>query len=266
MNINQTKIGKRIKSIRKNKGYSQEDLAKVLKLSRTAVTQIELGNRNLSIIELIKIAEFLNFPLERILSDKFELTENIKQTEKVAKDNIQQMRISVPRLNVAKFKNVLLYILEQCAGKPNIGETALYKLLYFSDFNYYEIYENQLTGARYRKLPYGPVPQKLDAIFTQMISAKQIQKLKTEYHGYPQTRYLPLEKADLTKFSASEKEVIDNVINQFSDWSAKAISEFSHKDIPWLTTEDGKDIDYELTFYREPPYSVRNYDDGKEEL
>lgn len=266
MNINQTKIGKRIKSIRNIKGYSQEDLAKVLELSRTAVTQIELGNRNLSIIELIKIVEFLNFPMEKILSDKFELTENIKQTEKVAKENVQQVRISVPRLNIVKFKNVLLYILEQCAGKPNIGETALYKLLYFSDFNYYEIYENQLTGARYRKLPYGPVPLKLDTIFTQMISAKQIQKLKTEYRGYPQTRYLPLEKADLTKLAASEKEVIDNVINQFSDWSAKAISEYSHKDIPWLTTEDGKDIDYELVFYREPPYSVRNYDDGIEEL
>lgn len=266
MNINQTKIGKRIKSIRKIKGYSQEDLAKVLKLSRTVVTQIELGNRNLSIIELIKIAEFLNFPIEKILSDKFELLEKIKQTEKIVKKKTQEMRISVTNLKIDKFKNVLLYILEQCAGKPNIGETALYKLLYFADFNYYEIYENQLTGARYRKLPYGPVPQKLDAIFTQMISAKQIQKLKTEYHGYPQIRYLPLEKADLTILTASEKEVIDNVINQFSDWSAKAISEFSHKDIPWLTTEDGKDIDYELTFYREPPYSVRNYDDGKEEL
>lgn len=90
----------------------------------------------------------------------------------------------------------MLYILERCAGKPNVGETVLYKLLYFSDFNYYELYEEHLTGAKYRKLPYGPVPQNLDSIIGQIIEKGQLQKVKTEYHGYPLTRYLPLEKAD----------------------------------------------------------------------
>ncbi len=55
-----------------------------------------------------------------------------------------------------------------------MGEPVLYKLLYFADFNYYELYEEHLTGARYRKLPYGPVPQKPDAIINQMIDAGQL--------------------------------------------------------------------------------------------
>ena len=38
-----------------------------------------------------------------------------------------------------KLKNVILYILEKCAGKPNVGETVLYKLLYFIDFDNFEI-------------------------------------------------------------------------------------------------------------------------------
>jgi uncharacterized phage-associated protein len=160
---------------------------------------------------------------------------------------------------VDKFKNVLLYILERCAGKPNVGETVLYKLLYFSDFNYYELYEEQLTGASYRKLPFGPVPQKLEIIIKQMIENGQLQRVKTEYFGLPQTRYLPLEKANLTETKASEKEVIDRVIEQMSDWSAAAISNYSHKDIPWLTSKEGDEIDYELALYREAPFSVRNY-------
>jgi uncharacterized phage-associated protein len=154
-----------------------------------------------------------------------------------------------------------LYILERCAGKPNVGETVLYKLLYFADFNYFEFYEEHLTGANYRKLPYGPVPQKLDSIIKQMIDDGQLQRVKTDYHGYPQTRYLPLEKADLTELRASEKDVIDRVITQMSDWSAAAISNYSHKDIPWLASKEGEDINYELTFYREAPFSVRNYGD-----
>lgn len=158
-----------------------------------------------------------------------------------------------------------MYILERCAGKPNVGETVLYKLLYFADFNYYELYEEQLTGAKYRKLPYGPVPQKLDSIMKQMIDDKHLQRVKTVYQGYPQTRYLPLKKANLTEFLASEKEVIDRVIEQMSDWSATAISNYSHKDIPWIASKEGEEINYELAFYREAPFSVRNYGDEIEE-
>jgi uncharacterized phage-associated protein len=171
-------------------------------------------------------------------------------------------RISVPHLQVDKFKNVLLYLLERCAGKPNVGETVLYKLLYFIDFNYYEIYEEQLTGATYRKLPFGPVPQKLDSIINRMIDQNQLQRVKSVYYNLPQTRYLPLVKANLTILKASEKEVIDRVIEQMSDWSAAAISNYSHKDLPWEVTEEGKDIHYELAFYREAPYSVRVYDEN----
>jgi uncharacterized phage-associated protein len=161
---------------------------------------------------------------------------------------------------------VILYILERCAGKPNIGETVLYKLLYFSDFNYYERYEEHLTGAKYRKLPYGPVPQKLDTIILQMLDQNQLQRVKSDYHGYQQTRFLPLVKANLTLLKASEKEVIDRVIEQMSDWSAAAISNYSHKDMPWQATKDGEEIDYELAFYREAPFSVRNYGDEIEVL
>lgn len=38
-------------------------------------------------------------------------------------------RISEPTLQVQKFKNIMLYILERCAGKPNVGETVLHKFL-----------------------------------------------------------------------------------------------------------------------------------------
>lgn len=251
-------IGKRIAELRKIKGLSQEDLAKRVNISRPSLTQIELGNRGVDILEMQNLSLVLAFSLDHFLSKDFATTQEVE--EKVdAKSAKVEERVSVPTLQVNKFKNVLLYILERCAGKPNVGETVLYKLLYFSDFNYYELYEEHLTGAHYRKLPYGPVPQKLDAIIGQMIEEGQLQRVKTDYHGYPQTRYLPLEKADLTELRASEKDVIDRVIDQMSDWSATSISDYSHKDLPWEVTEEGKDISYNLAFYRDLPYSVRVY-------
>ncbi len=258
--LSQKQIGQRISALRKMKGLSQEDLAKSVKISRPSLAQIELGNRSVDILELQKLSLVLEFSLDDFMSKDFSASQEVEsKEEKRAKK--EEERISVPTLQVSKFKNVLLYILEHCAGKPNVGETVLYKLLYFSDFNYYELYEEHLTGAKYRKLPYGPVPQKLDTIIGKMIEKRQLQRVKTEYHGYPQTRYLPLEKADLTKFRASEKEIIDRVIEQMSDWSAAAISSYSHADMPWLASKEGEEINYELAFYREAPFSVRNYGD-----
>jgi transcriptional regulator with XRE-family HTH domain len=262
--LSQKQIGQRITELRKMKGLSQEELAKSVKISRPSLAQIELGNRSVGVLELQKLSFVLEFSLDDFMSEDFSAGRDMDVIEE-KKVKKEEERISVPKLQVSKFKNVLLYILERCAGKPNVGETVLYKLLYFCDFNYYEVYEEHLTGAQYRKLPFGPVPQKLDAIMGQMIENGQLQRVKSEYHGYPQTRYLPLEKADLTELRASEKEIIDRVIEQMSDWSAATISNYSHKDLPWEVTEEGQDISYELAFYREHPYSVRNYGDEIEE-
>jgi transcriptional regulator with XRE-family HTH domain len=261
MKLSKKHIGQRIAQLRKMRGMSQEDLALLVKISRSSLAQIELGNRGVEIFELQKLSQALAFSLDDFMSDDFSVSQLMSDVE----DEIKNKERISPTLNLHKFKNVLLYILERCAGKPNVGETVLYKLLYFSDFNHYELYEEHLTGARYRKLHFGPVPQSIDSIINQMIDNKQLHRVKTEYQGFAQTRYLPLEKADLTKLHASEKEIIDRVIDQMSDWSAVAISKYSHKDMPWVATKEGKEIQYELVFYREPPFSVRNYNDDIEE-
>lgn len=265
MKLSQKQMGQRIAELRKKKGLSQEDLAKSVKISRPSLTQIELGNRSVDAFELLQLSVVLGFSLDDFMSDDFTINDDVESKTEANPKNVD-VRISVPSLNIDKFKNVLLYILEQCAGKPNVGETVLNKLLYFSDFNYYEIYEEHLTGANYRKLPYGPVPQKLDTIIGQMMENGMIQRIKTQYFDKLQIRYIPLVKADLTELKASEKEVIDKVIEQLSDLSAAAISNYSHKDMPWLASKEGEEISYELVFYRETPFSVRNYGDETEEI
>ncbi|MCF6350189.1 MAG: hypothetical protein L3J23_04040 [Flavobacteriaceae bacterium] len=84
-------------------------------------------------------------------------------------------------------------------------------------------------------------------------------------HGYPQIRYLPLEKPNLEELKASETETLDRAIQQMSNWSASAISNYSHKDLPWLASKEGEEISYELVFYRDAPFSVRNYGDEIEQ-
>lgn len=262
--LSQKEIGKRIMELRKAKGLSQEDLAKNIGISRSSLVQIELGNRYVDVLELYKLSLLLEFSLDEFLSKDFGKSKKEELVNEKKGKEKREERIVVPEMSVSKFKNILLYILEKCAGKPNVGETVLYKLLYFSDFNYYEMYEEHLSGSRYKKLPYGPVPKRFETIVNSMIEKAELKKIRTEYFDKIQTRYIPLIKPDLTKLRASEKEVIDRVIEQMGDWSAAAISNYSHNDMPWKASKEGEEISYELAFYRRPPYAVRTYNEDEE--
>jgi transcriptional regulator with XRE-family HTH domain len=253
-------IGARIKKLRKQSGISQQELADKLKVARPTISQIESGKRKICAEELKKLADIFNISVDNLLNLEKEPLVLVRE-DKATYQAEPEIRINVPHKNLAKFKEVLLYILNDVGSKPNIGETVIYKLLYFIDFDYYEKYEEQLIGATYRKNRYGPTPIEFAKIVESMIKAKEITKVKDKYFTYPQTKYLPLRKPDLTKLKASEIAVIDNVLSRLSDKNAKEVSDYSHNDVPWLTTQEGKTIEYESVFYRTTPYSVREYNE-----
>ena len=251
------KIGRKTAELRMRAGISQQRLAEMLGVSRPTITQIEQGKRKVSVDELVKLSEIFNLSVDNLLCLKEEPEIILTESQKVKKVE-PQTRINVPQKNLEKFKEVLLYILNKVGSKPNIGETVLYKLLYFIDFDFYEKYEEQLIGATYVKNHYGPTPMEFGEIIKVM--DKEIIKVESSYFSYPQTKYLPLRKGDLSKLKASEIEVIDSVLNKLSDMNAAQISEYSHNDVPWLTTEDQAMIEYESVFYRTSAYSVREYE------
>jgi len=246
-----SKLGQRTRELREKGGISQERLSELLGISRPAVSQMEAGERKISAEELIKLSEIFRLSLEDFIDS--EKQPEIVLLEGGKKEEAEpQIRISVPQKNLEKFKEVFLYILNKVGSKPNIGETVIYKLLYFIDFNFYEKYEEQLIGAAYLKNRFGPTPVEFKKIVDRMIEAKEITKVENKHFQYPQKKYLPLRKPDLSKIKANELEVIDTVLARLSDMNAAEISNYSHGDVPWLTTEDGKIIKYESVFLQGP--------------
>lgn len=252
-------IGDRIKELRMKTGISQQKLAGLLGVSRPAVSQMESGGRKICADELDKLANIFNISIGSLFREE-KGPEVILREAKTDIKELSSIRISVPQKNVEKFKEVFLYILNKVGSRPNIGETVIYKLLYFIDFDFYEKYEEQLIGATYIKNHYGPTPVEFKKIVEKMAVDEEILRVKSQYFDFPQTKYLPLIKPDLSKLKANEIEIIDNVLNKLSDMNANQISEYSHNDVPWLTTEKGKIIEYESVFYRTAPYSVREYE------
>ena len=261
-NINKS-IGQKINQLRALKNVSQQQLADYLDIKRPTVTQIEKGERNLTPAEILKLSEFFNISLNELINPGLK-SEVVLQTGKNESHHEEPIRISVPQKNLKKFKEVLLYIFYKVGAKPNIGETVIYKLLFYIDFDYYERYEEQLIGATYIKNHFGPTPKEFVKIVEKMENDGELIRVKDKYFSHPQTKYLPLREPNLSVVNGREVELIDEVLNKLSDMNATQISEYSHHDVPWLTTDEGKVIPYESVFYRTPPYSVRNYSSRQE--
>jgi len=229
-----------IKKLRIEHGMTQEYLASKLSISRPTLIKIEKGER------------MLKKPEEDRVRDLFGMVEG--------HEGPTDMRINIPQRNLAKFKQVLLYILEKTAGKHNIGMTALYKLLYFIDFDYYEKYDEQLMGLTYIKNHYGPTPREFIKVVEEMKKDGDLEEVKSPYFAYEQKKFLPRKSADLSALSGQEVEMIDSVLARYGDKSAAELSTLSHQDTPYLAAEDGQNLEYEHVFYRTDGFSVREYD------
>ncbi len=62
------KMGESIREIREKRGYNQEQLAEIMKVSRTTISKIESGKFNCSIDYLSKFSWFLDFDITLLKS------------------------------------------------------------------------------------------------------------------------------------------------------------------------------------------------------
>lgn len=61
-------VGKRVRELRNSMGISQEELADLAGLDRTYITSVECGKRNISIVNIEKLANALQVSLKEFFS------------------------------------------------------------------------------------------------------------------------------------------------------------------------------------------------------
>jgi transcriptional regulator with XRE-family HTH domain len=255
-----------IRSLRENRRFSQLEIAEKLDISRSSYVAFEQGTRDLSLSEAGELAKIFQISLSDIeagvVSEPTVIFEKGKKILQKELSDEAWERISVPQEKVEKFKQVLLYVLSKVGGKPNIGQTVLYKLLYFIDFDYYEKFEEQLIGAKYMKNTHGPTPIAFAKIISELEHEGKLETVKSKFYKYEQTKYLvnPNVPIDLRGLSGRDVAHIDFELNRLSDLTATQISALSHKDTPWVVAEEKEIIDYEFVFYRPTETSVRLYE------
>jgi len=250
-----------VRQLRKSKGYSQFEVAKAIGVTRPTYVTFEQGKRDLTTGEAKLAADFFGISLPDFIAEKIVDEQLIVTRSPSIVSSQPTLRISIPSDKLEKFRQVLLYILNKVGGKPNVGMTVLYKLLYFIDFDYYEKYEEQLMGLTYIKNHHGPTPNIFGKTVEKLIEKGEIEAIKSKFYKYDQTKYLinPSLKLDLSLLSANELAHIDAELARLSDKTAVELSSLSHQDVPWITANDNAPLDYEAVFYRTPATSVRVY-------
>src|SRR3989338_8704956 len=182
-------MSSKLQSLVSSHGLSQSKLAEVIGVSRPTVSKILSGERELQMSEAKSLAETLGISTAEIYGDVIPVAVKLKleENKKIEK---QEERVVLSSANVDKFENAFLYITQKIGALPNVGQTVLYKILYFCDFDYYEKYEEQLIGARYIRNHYGPTPREFSKIVKEMIHDGQLIEVKTKYFNKDQAKYI----------------------------------------------------------------------------
>ncbi|MDI6696621.1 MAG: DUF4065 domain-containing protein [Anaerolineales bacterium] len=126
-----------------------------------------------------------------------------------------------------------------------IFKTKLMKLLFYADFGHFKKYSVSITGARYARLPYGPVPDQFERWLAALILDEDgVRKEEDWNQDYPGEVYVGNRSPDLSIFTPSELRVLASVKEVFQNFSAKRISDLSHNEKGYQETETACLISY----------------------
>jgi uncharacterized phage-associated protein len=126
-------------------------------------------------------------------------------------------KMGIPEERKSKINEVINYILFKC---EDITPLALQKALYYIQGFYYAFFGEFLFIDDCEAWVHGPAYRDI-------------------YFRYNSYKYDPIETNniyDISKFTASEKLIIDSVIKNLCCYSGKILEIFTHTETPWLTT------------------------------
>lgn len=146
-------------------------------------------------------------------------------------------------LDKKKLKEAICLVVANC--KPEeLGAVKLHKVLYYADMLNYIANGIPITGATYKKRPFGPTCDAMLWSVKELEQEKAIRVEENEFHGYRKKEFHRLRHCNYSSLSEEEintyKDVIEFVCRNNT---AQTISDFSH-DMVWDMVEFGEDIPY----------------------
>ena len=218
-----------IKSMRQEKGLLQQQVADTLGISRPSYIALENGVREPRLNEAKKLADVLGISINDLLGEE------------------------TP--NIEKYKQMLLaFLRNKTAKNEKVPKTKLAKLLYFADFSWYYNHSESMSGMRYRKIPYGPVPEAYFQIVNELYEEDKIDIEKTVNGAFLISQKRGGARESLDALSDEEKKRIADIAKKWEGKSTREIVNFTHQQLPYATSRDREIIPYKLIVQEDPNY------------
>lgn len=247
-------------AIRKRYGLTQKDFSKLLGFGEITITRYENGsiptNAQNQIIksssEADKMLEFFYQNKEKISSfeqsrvemlllnicgkkeGKNEVIEKIKPVF----DHEPNVLSGYRKFDFDKFKEVVLFF----TAKQTPYKTKLNKLMYYADHYFYKTYQLSITGSRYIRHYYGPVPERFQTLYE---SIDFVECIENEF-GDQLRSLVDFKNIYLNK---DELQTLEKVNIKFKTMTAREIAEYSHREKGWMETPQSKFIEYHYAQY-----------------
>lgn len=211
-----------VRTLRNERDLSQAFVAKKLGISRSSYVEFEKGARQLSFAEAMILADLFGVSLEEIAS-------GVKE-------------------NYEKYKEMILYAVKSF-GDKGLPKTKLAKLLYLADFSWFFEYRKSMSGMRYRKIQYGPVPDKFFRALEELRDSGLLNINESEYKSgsiHKVCLGMGARNIDFSGVSEKEKKLMDAVIDKWRDARTNEIVTFTHHQKPYALSQVNEIIPYEL--------------------
>ncbi|MFH1284298.1 MAG: type II toxin-antitoxin system antitoxin SocA domain-containing protein [Candidatus Peregrinibacteria bacterium] len=219
--------------IRKMNGFSQDDLAKKMDMSRPTLAAIENGTRDITLPELKQLAKIFDIPVNIMID------EDLKMDEKIDESNARQK-------SFRKFHDLVLKCIKYGADEDGkITKTKLAKLVYLCDFANYYKYLSPISGFEYRRLAQGPVAIE----FFDLIDSDESVCIETKGRSILVSL---IEDPNDSALNKDEEETVKTVCAKWKTARTKEIVDFTHEQLPWATCKEGEIIPYELINMEDP--------------
>lgn len=250
-----------IRKRRERYGFTQQEMSRLLGWGFATLSRYENGalqddahekafRRAVEPHNLLKMLEetpnAINAPekRERLMKELKALDEESRSFENIYLERFGHYQpdeySGFKKLDIEKFINAILFF---C--KEGILKTKLNKLLFYADFKHYKDYSVSITGMRYARYPYGPVPDKYDYYFATLVDENAVSVSEEFYpNGYSGEQLISVKQTDLSMFTTTELKMLASVKEYFKDMTSTKISEFSHQEKGYIETPERQFISY----------------------
>jgi hypothetical protein len=150
------------------------------------------------------------------------------------------------KFNREKFKALVHYIIWKAGAADGFGATKLNKVLWFADARSFSLTGKSITGARYIREKFGPVPHQIMPIRNELEQTGLISQLRHKTYGErgPQVWIFKANQPpDILLFSTEELKQVNWWIDYVNGKTANEISEESH-DYGWEIAREGEDLPF----------------------